>query len=100
MSFEMTISDRAAGELTEIVDYIMQFDEDVALRTRAGIIDYLEKLRANPFAGDIIKRTRNRTTRGTRFKAYRIYFRVIEADQRIVILRIRHYKRRPLKSLE
>ncbi len=100
MSFEMTISERAAFELTDIVDYLLQFDEELALRTRAGILEYIEKLRSNPHVGDIIRRTRNRITRETRFKAYRIYFQVKEAEQTILVLRIRHYKRRTLKSLE
>jgi plasmid stabilization system protein ParE len=100
MSFEMTISERAAVELDEIVDFLLQFDEGVALRMRAEITDYIVKLRLNPFVGDIIRRTRKHVTRETHFKAYRIYFRVNESEQSILILSIRHYKRRPLKSLE
>ena len=100
MSFEMTTAPLAASDLAAIVDYLMRFDEELALRVRDEILEYIGRLQLNPFVGDIIKSRRNRTTRETRYKAYRIFFRVSEADQTIRILRIRHYKRPPLKSLE
>lgn len=100
MSFEVNLSENASTDVQGIVDYLVDIDVEVAIRTRQGIVDHIGGFRDNPHVGEIVKSVRNGVLRESRLGSYRIFFTVKEKLNRVDVLRVRHVKRRSLKSLE
>lgn len=100
MPFEVSVTERATADVTAIVDYLMEIDFDLALRIHQGIVDHIEGFRDNPFVGEIIKTTRAGILRESLHRSYRIFFIVDEPSRSVSVVRVRHVKRRSLKSLE
>ena len=100
MPFEVSFTERATADVTAIVDYLMEIDPDLAMRIYQGIVDHIEGFRDNPFVGEIIKTTRLGVLRESLCRSYRIFFAVDEPSRNVSVVRVRHVKRRNLKSLE
>jgi len=100
MRFEVTLTEQTRIDLVKISNYWIEIDPEIAERIRDGIVNYVCELADNPFVGDIIKKLRKGVLRESRYKSYRIFFTVDEESATVEIVRIRHVKRRPLKSLE
>ena len=100
MPFEVNASERANADIASIVDYWTEIDPDVAARIHQGIIEHFEALRTNPYVGEIVKTTRAGAFRESFFRSYRIFFNVDESTSSVLVIRVRHVKRRSLRSLE
>jgi plasmid stabilization system protein ParE len=100
MRFEVTLTEQTRIDLNKIVDYWLDIDPELAERIREGIINHIGDFAANFFVGDIIKRHRQGVLRESHDKSYRIFFTADEEAATVDVVRIRHVKRRPLKSLE
>src|ERR1700744_341192 len=86
---KLRFTPRAAQDLAEIADYIMEYSPQAALRVRAAILESLQNLILFPHVG------RQQKTEGvrklvTRHYPYLVYYTVDEEAEEIVILAIQH----------
>jgi plasmid stabilization system protein ParE len=100
MPFEVVTSRLAAADLAAVVAHLVEIDPELALSVRRDIIGHIEDFRDNPFVGEIIKRTEAGVLPESLCGSYRVFFTVNEVTSLVIVLRIRHVKRRNLKSLE
>lgn len=91
---KLRFTERAAGDLTEIADYIRAVNPAAAERVRASIMESLRILAEFPKAG------RRQNIEGvrkliTRKYGYAVYYSGKESTDDVVILAIRHPARKP-----
>jgi plasmid stabilization system protein ParE len=92
MAFEQDWSHRASDDLRRIVDYHDASDPDWADAVVTAIVEKLEFLSKNPFLSSIYKQTPWAEIREALAGNYRLFFRINEADQVIVLERIQHVR--------
>jgi plasmid stabilization system protein ParE len=90
---KLRFTSRATANLLEIADYLHARNPAAAKRVRAAIYESLQNLILFPQLG------RRQKTDGvrklvTRKYAYLVYYTINEADDEIIILRVRHPARR------
>ena len=86
---KLRFTSRAAQDLAEIGDYILEQSPQAALRVRAAILESLQNLICFRMLGD------HRMSRGarklvTRRYAYLVYYMADDVAEEIVILTIQH----------
>jgi plasmid stabilization system protein ParE len=86
---KLRFTPRAAQDLAEIADYIIQHSPQAALRVRAAILESLESLILFPHVG---RRQKVEGVRKlvTRRYPYLVYYTIDDAAEDIIILAIQH----------
>lgn len=91
MDFQIAWTELAITDLREVVDYIAADNAEAASMLGMDIIAAVEVLKTFPFIGPPYpRRTRSEVREILCRKRYRIFYRVIEDQKRLEILRIWH----------
>ena len=87
----------AAGDITEIFDYIAEDSIDTAQRVRAEIYDEMKKLARNPGLGH---KRQDLTSRGLLFWAVYSYLIIYQPEKPVNIIAVLHGSRDVKKLLK
>ena len=87
-------SRRATSDLSSIHQYVSEHSLAGALRVMTGIYASIEFIRRNPYGSEEtnIDEVRVKVVRNYRFK---IFYRILERDDVVEIINVRHTSRRP-----
>jgi len=83
-------TEKAAGHLRAIHDYIARDSAVYARRHVRGIIYATQKLEMMPYCGRRVPELENYDFREVIYRNYRIVYRVADADENIEILAVMH----------
>jgi len=100
MAYAIVITQRAANEIRQTIDYIASNAPSSATTWGINIKAAIKSLEESPLRSPAIPEN-NRFKADYRHlihKSHRIIFRVDEAKHRVIIVRVYHTSRRPLRS--
>jgi plasmid stabilization system protein ParE len=97
MVYEIIWSPRAASDLVGIVQHISVDNPTAAAKFAERLLDHVEHLAKFPLLGRVYHRTSRREVREFTEPPYRIFYRVDEPKQRVVVLTLWHGARREPK---
>jgi plasmid stabilization system protein ParE len=95
VDYRLFFTQRALGDLSEIVGHIARDDDEVASRFGDALLDHVDLLGRFPHMGNT---TRKRPrVRKLVHSPILVYYRVHEAKRQVEILHFRHGSRKPPK---
>ncbi|MBI3823377.1 MAG: type II toxin-antitoxin system RelE/ParE family toxin [Planctomycetes bacterium] len=94
MEYEIAWTDPAALQLEELRDYIAEDNPSAADRVVERILARVERLKWTPRMGIVYRKTGKYPIRKIVSGKYRIFYRIIEDEQRVEILVVWHGARR------
>jgi plasmid stabilization system protein ParE len=95
VDYHLLFTQRALGDLSEIVRYIARDDDEAASRFGKALLDHVDLLSRFPRMGNTIrKRTRVRKLVHTPIL---VYYQIREEERMIEVLHFRHGSRKPPK---
>jgi plasmid stabilization system protein ParE len=91
--FEIVWTEPAVAAFEEIVTHIAESNQSAADRTAAGILEHVAMLKSFPLIGPIYPRRPGGHLREIAYRKYRVFYRVVEARNRVEILTVWHGSR-------
>lgn len=93
--YSLLYTQRALGDLAEIIGYIAEDDPTAASHFGQSLLDHIEVLRSFPRMGETV-RSRPQFRRILHTPIY-VYYRISENPRRVEVLHLRHAARKPTK---
>jgi plasmid stabilization system protein ParE len=94
VDFEIDWTEAALRDFEDAVRHVARHNVAAADQLRLDLLDSVEALARFPYIGPVYERERSNRTREIGCRAYRIFYRVEQADRRVQILVIQHASRR------
>ena len=93
MDYRLFFTQRALGDLAEIIGYIAEDDDEAALRFGSALLDHVDLLSRFPrMAGTLRRRSR---VRKLVHSPILVYYQVHEDKHLVEVLHFRHASRKP-----
>ncbi len=93
MDFQIVWTDPALTDFESAVRYLNERNPTAAESLRLAVLDHIEQLARFPFIGPLYERDQTGRAREIGCGAYRIFYRVIEAEKRVEVLTLWHGSR-------
>jgi len=95
MDYRLFFTQRALGDLAEIIGYIAEDDDEAALRFGSALLDHVDLLGRFPRMGGIIRKRSQ--VRKLVHSPILVYYQVHEDKRLVEVLHFRHGSRKPPK---
>jgi toxin ParE1/3/4 len=93
MDYEIVWTGNARTSFNEIIDYLLMESPSAAERMRLELIETIANLERFPHIGPVYEPDKQKRVREVVCVPYRIFYRILPRQSKIVILLIRHASR-------